>query len=224
GRLGVPQPTDERLPALWGSVLTWLPAASRAAPRRGTIVAGALPVPKDPLAVENAVHYLARALVARDGDFARRTWTLIEEASQASSRDLWRFFEELLRVADAWDDARGLARYLRTYVLTADEIAGAGAAAPAPLLAEARAAGLLWNRVVHYRGRGFLRGDRLDERLGALLAKRVLIDHLVHLDEAGARDLPGRYVRRLRYEALIPVEQAKVLARELRKTMPSLKR
>ncbi len=224
GRLGAPQPADDRLPALWGSVLTWLPPSSRATPRRGTIVAGNVPVPKDPLAVENVVHYLARALAARDADFARRTWTLIEEAAEASSRDLWRFFEELLRVADAWDDARGLARYLRAQVLTGEEIARADAAAPAPLFAEDGDAGHLWNRVVHYWGRGFLRGDRLDQRLGGLLAKRVLIDHLVHLDEAGARDLPGRYIRRLRYEALIPVEQARILARELRKTMPSLKR
>jgi hypothetical protein len=222
GRLAAPNPADERLPALWGRVLSWLPPSDRTYTRRGTVVAGPVVATKDPLATENVVHYLARALAAPADPFARRTFTLIEEACDAASTRIWGYFEDLLRVADAWDDAAGLEAHLRARILTEEEIVTADSVAPAPLFAEDKDAGLLWNRVVHYWGRGFLQGKRLEERLGALLAKRVLIDHLVHLDEPEARDLPGRYIRRLRYEALISEERAKLLAREVQKTMPSL--
>ena len=75
--------------------------------------------------------------------------------------------------------------------------------APAPLSA-ARDAGWLWARVVHYWGRGFLTGAGVEDRLARLLARRVVADHLFHLDAPEQRTLPMRYVNRLRRESLVP--------------------
>ena len=76
---------------------------------------------------------------------------------------------------------------------------------PAPLVS-ASDAGRLWSRVVHYWGRGFLQGDGIDRRLGALLARRIVADHLFYLDAPEQPTLPLRYLRRLRREAILTRE------------------
>ena len=86
--------------------------------------------------------------------------------------------------------------------MRADEQRACDRRAPAPLAA-ARDAGWLWARVVHYWGRGLLTGDDLDRRLGRLLARRVVADHLFHLDAPEQRALPMRYVHRARRESLV---------------------
>jgi hypothetical protein len=193
-------------PALLGRLLAWLPGELAARERSLVFTAGARPQSGE--VDENLCHYLARAWNHPDG---LATW----RALGASRRPLASRFATLAELSTAWDSAEGLARYLRG-VLTDEEIARCDAAAPAPLLAPGGDAGTLWNRVLHYWGRGFLPGA--EERLARVLAARVLVDHLVRLD-GGADDLPLRYVRRLRYEALLPAPRARVLVDALRREL-----
>jgi hypothetical protein len=208
-------------PALFGRLLAWLPPAARVRPRAGLFVADGRGAPA---AIEGRVaHYLARAWRPAAGlpaGYAERVWRLVADACAATGRGLEELFADLGELADAWDD---LGAYLGRRVLHADELLRCDRAAPAPLLdGRARDGGALWNRVVHYWGRGFLGGAGLDERLAGVLAARVLVDHLVRLDDPTAADLPGRYLRRLRYEALVPATHSARLAAALHRVLPSL--
>jgi hypothetical protein len=203
-------------PALFGRLLAWLPVAAQTRPRRGLFLAegrnAPAPVP------DSVAHYLAQAWRARDQAFALAVWRLVGELAAATGRGLDELFELLGELADSWDDLGG---YLGRRVLSADEIARCDRTAPAPLLvAGPRDGGLLWNRVVNYWARGFLPGA--DERLAGVLAARVLIDHLVRLDEPAAVDLPARYLRRLRYEAVVPAERSAQLLASVQRALPSL--
>lgn len=212
---------DERLPALLGKLLAWVPAPGRAEPRRGILAASgrdALPDVDDSLA-----HYLALAWQPPAGlplGHPALAWRLCAEACRPG-RPATELFRELADLADAWEDVPALSRYLAERVLKADEVARCDAAAPAPLL-RGRDAGLLFCRVLHHYGRGLLSGDGLTERLARVLALRVLIDHLVRLDEPAAADLPSRHLRRLRYEALLPDDESARLLAAARKQLPSL--
>jgi hypothetical protein len=81
---------------------------------------------------------------------------------------------------------------------------------------------MLFARVLHHFGRGLLAGEGLEGRLARVLALRVLLDHLVRLDEPEADELPGRHLRRLRYEALLPDEESARLLLATRRQLPSL--
>lgn len=226
GRIGAGAAADDpRLPALLGKLLAWVPAPGRAEPRRGIFLAlgagsgrDALPDVDDSLA-----HYLALAWQPSAGlplGYPALAWRLCAEACRPG-RPAAELFRELADLADAWEDVPALSRYLAERVLRPEEVARCDAAAPAPLL-RGRDAGLLFCRVLHHYGRGLLRGDGLTERLARVLALRVLIDHLVRLDEPAAADLPSRHLRRLRYEALLPDDESARLLAAARKQMPSL--
>jgi len=213
---------DPSLPGLCARLLAWLPAPGRAEPRRGIF---AVDGGRDLLAdvEESLAHYLGLAWsppAELPPDYPALVWRLVAEAC-APGRPIGELFRELAALADAWEDAPALGRYLAERVLRADEIARCDGAAPAPLL-RGRDAGMLFCRVLHHFGRGLLRGDGLAERLARLLALRVLIDHLVRLDEPAAVDLPARHLRRLRYEALLPDEESARLLLAARRQLPSL--
>ena len=222
GRFGAGSMADDgRLPALLGRLLAWVPAPGRAEPRRGILAATGRDVLDD--VDDGLAHYLALAWQPLPGlppGYPALAWRLCAEACRPG-RPAAELFRELAELADAWEDAPALSRYLAERVLKADEVARCDAAAPAPLL-RGRDAGLLFCRVLHYYGRGLLRGDGLAERLARVLALRVLIDHLVRLDEPAAADLPSRHLRRLRYEALLPDDESARLLAAARKQMPSL--
>ena len=217
-----PAASDARLPGVVARLLAWLPAPGRAEPRRcvfaardGRDVVGEV---EDSLA-----HYLPLAWRPPAGlppDYPALVWRLCAEAC-VPGRPTNELFRELAALADAWEDAPALARYLADRVLARDELARCDAAAPAPLL-RGRDAGMLFCRVLHYFGRGFLRGDGLIERLARVLALRGVIDHLVRLDDPPAADLPGRHLRRLRYEALLPDEDSARILSAARRQLPSL--
>jgi len=212
---------DARLPALLGKLLAWLPAPGRAESRRGILAASGRDVLGD--VDDSLAHYLALAWQPPAGlpaGYPALAWRLCAEACRPG-RPAAELFRELADLADAWEDVPALSRYLSERVLKADEVARCDAAAPAPLL-RGRDAGLLFCRVLHYYGRGMLRGDGLAERLARVLALRVLIDHLVRLDEPAAADLPSRHLRRLRYEALLPDDESARLLAAARKQLPSL--
>jgi hypothetical protein len=223
GRLATgPAAGDARLPALIGRLLAWLPPVGRAAPRRLVFVAadGA----RDGLAAveDSLAHYLARAwtpLAGLPAGYPQAVWRLCAEAAGAASAEA--LFAELAELAAAWGSGTALAQHLRAGVLRPEEIAACDAAAPAPLLAGADA-GLLFCRVLHHHGRGLLEGAGLEERLARLLALRVVVDHLVRLDDPGAADLPGRHLRRARYEALLPERVSARLIGAARRLLPSL--
>jgi len=212
---------DARLPALLGKLLAWVPAPGRAEPRRGIFAASGRDVLAD--VDDSLAHYLALAWQPPAGlppGYPALAWRLCAEACRPG-RPAAELFRELADLADAWEDAPALSRYLAERVLRADEVARCDAAAPAPLL-RGRDAGLLFCRVLHHYGRGLLRGDGLAERLARVLALRVLIDHLVRLDEPAAADLPSRHLRRLRYEALLPDDEGARLLAAARRQLPSL--
>jgi hypothetical protein len=213
---------DATLPAVVARLLSWLPAPGRAEPRQGVFAAhDGRDVVFD---VEDSLaHYLPLAWRPPAGlppDYPALVWRLCAEAC-APGRPTNELFRELGALAEAWEGAPELGRYLAERVIGKDELARCDAAAPAPLL-QGRDAGMLFCRVFHYFGRGFLRGDGLIERLARLLALRVVIDHLVRLDDPAAADLPGRHLRRLRYEALLPdADRARILV-AARRQLPSL--
>jgi hypothetical protein len=204
GAARVAAPEDPAWPARLGRLLAWLPRVPETL--RGVLTSVARPSPPLAGAEENAAHYLARGWTTPEGLAA---WRLLARAG----RPVAEVFAELGELAAAWETADDLARYLRG-VLPAEAIAACDAAAPAPLFAHRGDAGTLWNRVLHYWGRGFLRG--VDDALARVLTGRVLVDHLVSLDEGDA-ELPLRTVRRLRYEALLPAPRAAALLDGLRR-------
>jgi len=223
GALTAPDPTARELPALLASLETWLPPAVRARPRAGTVVATDDGAPPGPLH-----HYLGLAwalppeIAARDANYGRRAWRLALVLAERAGKPPEVVFDELAALAQAWDTARDLDAYLtRSGTVRADERAGCDRLAPAPLAAAADA-GRLWNRVLHYWGRGFLAGVGLDDRLAALLARRVIADHLFHLDEPGQAGLPTRYLRRLRWEALLPSTRVQALEARIAAHVPEV--
>lgn len=207
GAAPVPDPTAAALPAMFGSLETWLPDAVRATPRSGTLARAAegASTSAGPLH-----HYLGlawalpAAIAARDPQLGRRAWQAAMGLAARNQLSAEGIFEELEALSRAWNTAPDLAGLLqRTGTVRADELAACDRRAPAPLTAAADA-GRLWSRVVHYWGRGLLAGDDLERRLGALLARRVVADHLFHLDAPEQPALPMRYLRRLRRESLVP--------------------
>jgi len=209
GRATVDAPGDAGWPRRLGQLLAWLPAEARVRSRQGLLAVEERAAPPLRDVDENIAHYLARGWTHPDGLAA---WRLLG----AGDRPLVELFEWLGTVSAAWDSAAALERWLRDG-LGDEAVARCDAAAPAPLFAEAADAGMLWNRVLHYWGRGFLPGA--EERLARALAGRVLVDHLVRLD-GGDADLPLRYLRRMRYEALLPSPRATIFAQALRRALP----
>jgi hypothetical protein len=228
-------------PGIFGRLLAWLPPAARVRPREGVFAARVrvpTSAPTRAPGVDNLVRYLARSWAPPKGleAHAAAVWELVRDlVSQGSAAprpaggavggppadgDLPALFAELGGLAEAWDRADDLARYLRGRWLKPDEIAACDKRAPAPLFA-APDAGALWNRILNYWGRGFLPAE-LAERLARLLAYRILVDHLVHLDQPDQPELPLRYVRRLRYEALLPKPRFEMMLAALEARVPSL--
>jgi hypothetical protein len=191
------------------TLLGWLPPGDRVG-RRGVITVGA------PLAAGRAdpiVHYLAR-FWSQAG--SRPTWQLLLDAAARAGEPFADFFAGLERVAAAWDAPGSLVRFL-SEVIAPDELART----PAPLLVtDVADAGELWARVLHHWGRGFL-SDGTRDRLAALGARRVLVDHLVAVDEARP-DLAERYLRRLRYESLLTHAKVDEMLTAMRHTAPGL--
>ena len=73
--------------------------------------------------------------------------------------------------------------------------------------------------MLHYWGRGFV--DLSVEQLAAVLARRIVCDHLLALDTPGAGD-PERYLRRLRFESMLQTRDVRKLRAALAKRLPSL--
>lgn len=222
---------DERLSGLFGALLSWLPLAERGQPRTGMFTENraAIEAGEYPRATENFLHYLSGAWMCpapiRQGKpgYAERTWRLVCELASSSEQTLPQLFEQLTAVSLSWDSADQLLAHLRRCdLLTSADLEACDAAAPSPLMAPSVSdAGWLWNRVLHYWGRGFLTGVS-STRLARLLALRIVADHLFHLDAPDKRALPGRYLRRLHYEALLPDERVKDLRAGLLRCIPSL--
>src|SRR5262249_36633073 len=148
----VADPHDTALPALVGSLLSWLPTAERITPRCGSFAIQAATTPASE-SERNCAHYLLRCW--RLG--ARRPWRLVLDLAAAEQTSLEEPFDALTRLAAAWDQPAQLMAYLvDAGALTAEERATATRKAPAALLsANVADAGRLWNRVLHYWGRGF---------------------------------------------------------------------
>lgn len=228
-------PHDDRLPTLFGQMLSWLPAAERTATRSGAFVAAATDSADPPgKSAAHMFHYLAgawfcpRRIRARDPLYGVAAWRLVLELAASLRLDLPALFHDLTRVAGAWDRATQLSRHLvESGALTEQHVAQCDARAPRPLFDDAvEDAGWLWNRLVHYWGRGFF-GEHGDaevfvRRLGALLAMRITADHLFHLDAPNEPDLPRRYLRRLDYEAIAPRARVASLRGALTRFLPSL--
>jgi hypothetical protein len=202
GEVAVSNPQDDELPALFGSVLAWLPVGERAS--SGAFGTHAVALGKE--SHRNLVHYLHRAWQAG----ARRPWRLLLELAASERMTLADLFEELTRLTTAWESPAALVDYL-----------GVGnGRGPAPLRSPgATDAGRLWNRVLHYWGRGFL--DVKAEQLAQVLARRIVCDHLLALDTPGGGD-PERYLRRLRFEAMLQARDVRKLRTALAKRLPSL--
>jgi hypothetical protein len=224
GALAAPDPTHRSWPLRLATLETWLPSGIRTAPRTGVIVeevAGdELPAP--------LFHYLGAAwalppaIARRDPDYGRRAWRLAQAVAGRHGAALDGFVDELAALARAWNTAGELDAYLaRTGVVRADERAACDRRAPAPL-SSADDAGRLWSRVVHYWGRGLLAGDGVGERLASVLARRVVADHLFHLDAPEATGLPARYLRRLRWETLLPAPRRDELEAHLARHIPEV--
>src|SRR5262249_22575218 len=217
-------PHDAALPAWWGRMLSWLPPDERVRPRAGLLAAHAAAAAPAPAAEpqRNLYHYLHRCWQHR----ARRPWRLVLELRAFKPVSLADLFEELTGLAAAWEHAADLEAYLiRSGALAQQEIQAAHAHAPAPLRGpDVGDAGRLWNRILHYWGRGFLgaraRGE-VAERLAGVLARRITVDHLLALDTPERADAE-RYLRRLRFEALLTVRDARTLRTALARVLPSL--
>lgn len=215
GSHAIAAPTDAALPGLLATLSTWLPLDVDARARHGVLVPAAPAVAAPPLH-----HYLGQAwalpaaIAARDPGLGRRAWCAALGLAARAGLSPDQVFEELAGLARAWNTADELAAYLAAAgVITADEERACDARAPAPLRAAADA-GRLWARVMHYWGRGFLDGDGVEARLARLLSRRVVADHLFHLDAPAQPRLPMRYVRRLQREAILPRERVdRILAR-----------
>ena len=205
GAAPIAEPTDPALPAVLATLATWLPDEVDARVRQGSF---APPAPGD--ATPAPLHHylglawaLPAAIAARDAGLGRRAWCAALGLAARAGVTPDAIFDELAALARAWNTTDELAELLdRSGTVSRDEQRACDRRAPAPLAAAADA-GWLWARVVNYWGRGFLAGDQLDRRLGRLLARRVVADHLFHLDEPERRTLPMRYVNRLRRESLV---------------------
>jgi hypothetical protein len=204
GAAAVADPAAGDLPRLLASLETWLPPAVREKPRSGTLVGEGNAPSAGPL-----FHYLGRAwalpaaIAARDPQMGLRAWTAAMGLAARAGVSPEVIFDELEALSRSWNTALELESLLATTgTVRADEIAACDARAPAPIIS-ARDAGRLWSRVIHYWGRGFLAGDGIDRRLGALLARRIVADHLFYLDAPDQPALPLRYLRRLRRESLL---------------------
>lgn len=204
GPAGVPDCADRTLPPLLATLETWLPDEVRARPRSGTLVTESDAPSAGPL-----FHYLGRAwslpaeIAARDPAMGRRAWSAAMGLAARAGLSPEAIFDELATLSRSWNTAMELESLLAsTGTVSADERTACDARAPAPLIS-ASDAGRLWSRVIHYWGRGLLAGDDLDRRLGALLARRIVADHLFYLDAPEQPALPLRYLRRLRREAIL---------------------
>lgn len=227
-------PHDPDLPVVLGHLLTWLPPAERAHPRKG--VFGEQPMTPEISASQNRglvnlLHYLTLAwfcpdaIRQREPEFPVQAWLLVLELCAALGRSLPDMLSDLGAVASAWDTAEELRSYLLSRrVLAYEQVAACDRRAPRPLFAPTVAdAGWLWNRIVHYWGRSLLpASDEELGRLAALLAQRIAVDHLFHLDAPDRTSLPLRYVRRLLYESLLPGERRAVMNRAVARYVPSL--
>ena len=223
GAMLAADPTAAAWPRALASLETWLPPAVRASARSGSIVGdGDAPAP-GPLHHYLGVSWaLPPAIAARDAGYGRRAWRLAHALAARQGVEVEAFFDELAALARAWDTAADLDGYLtRAGVVREAERAACDRRAPAPL-GDAPDAGRLWSRVVHYWGRGLLAGDGLDERLAAVLARRVVADHLFHLDAPDQPSLPGRYLRRLRWESLLPRPRARALEAQVAAQIPEV--
>ncbi len=225
GAAVVPDPAAPELPRLLATLETWLPDGVAGRARAGALIApgGAAGGSPGPL-----FHYLGLAwalppaIAARDPELGRRAWRAATGLAARGQRSLEATFDELAELSRSWNTAPELAALLaRTGTVRADELAACDARAPAPLTVAADA-GRLWSRVVHHWGRGLLAGDGLEQRLGALLARRVLADHLFHLDTPDQAALPWRYLRRLRRETILPRAAAARLATVVAASLPEL--
>lgn len=224
------EPHAERLPALFGRLLSWLPASERALPRTGVVTERPVPwqAPADG-GMDNLLHYLTgvwfcpAVIRQRRPGYARECWELVFDLARGGRDSLIAVFGDLTRVARAWNTAEDLYRHvLERGTLSPDEIASCDAEAPGPLSSESVAdAGWLWNRLLHYWGRGFLPAA-VKDRLAELLARRIAVDHLFHLDSPEQPSLPNRYVRRLCYEALLPRERVTAMLDAVTRRMPGI--
>lgn len=232
GTLGALHPNHASLPALVGRLLTWLPESTASAPRHAYVVplararADAAPV----AAARNLYHYLASAAVPRppldqaDAEFAARAWRLVLDLARTSGAPLDELFRDLTAVADAWGTATALGDYVKSRgTLQPDEIDRCDRIAPAPLFANTVPdAGWLWNRIVHYWGRGYFGDGAVLDRLARLLAFRVVVDHLYRLDHPDAHGRPWRHIGRLYFESLLTGDRRAVVAQALAQKLPSL--
>ncbi len=231
------EPQAERLPALVGRLLSWLPPGERVRPRSG-VFSSDRPGPDGRVqdssrgqATDNFLHYLTAAWYCPDSirerrpGFAVTAWQLVLDLAADRGDSLAELFADLTAVAGAWDTVahlRGL--LIERGVLGERDIAECDRRAPAPLCADTvQDAGWMWSRLLHYWGRGFL-PDAILPRLAALLARRVAADHLFHLDAPEQNALPGRYMRRLGHETLLPLEYVAAMTHAVEQHLPSLSR
>lgn len=220
-----PAPLDDRVVSLFGDLLSWIPADARCESRRGTFVEGSAMRAQTQPSARNLLHYLARAwvpppeLAQRQPDFARHVWRLVGEVA-ASSRSTTVLFDDLTQIAESWDAALDLERYLRRHVFSVDELdlAERKALFAPPRGQPSSDPALLWNRVLHFWGRGLLRVPA--ERIAGLLARRILVDHLFSLDSPQDEHFPRRYLCRSVFEGMLPNRGE--LEGALKKIMPSL--
>jgi hypothetical protein len=215
-------PHEARLPALFGQLFGWLPLEERIRPRTGAIGTTSLATTPEPEPERNLYHYLARSWQTG----TRAPWRLVLDLATSEGLPLLELFAQLTPLASRWERAGDLHELLQeTRVLTPEELALAETLAPAPLLTPDTAdAGRLWNRVLGYWGRGFFGAEHkaeLADRLARMLARRIVIDHLVSLDVPGHGN-PRRYLERLRFESLLSRRDVATLQRAVLRLLPSL--
>ncbi|ACY14994.1 hypothetical protein [Haliangium ochraceum] len=234
GAMSCRDPHDEHLPLVFGHLLTWMPRAERAHPRQLVLVdrplASGTSAPNN-RGMINLLHYLTLAwfcppaIRERDPQFTVRAWQLVLELAFHLERPLPDLLGDLGAVAAAWDTTEDLRSYLLSHrILRHEQIAACDRRAPKPLFASSVPdAGWLWNRITHYWGRQLLPASDAElARMAALLAQRIAVDHLFHLDAPERHTLPMRYLHRLLYESVLPAERRELLLRALAQYVPSL--
>ena len=219
------------MPRLLGRLLSWLPLDERAQPRTGMFTENRAAVERTEhdRATHNFLHYLGgawqcpAAIERQYPGYPRYAWHLICDLAASASLDLAAIFRQLTATASSWDSAEHLfSHLLQSGVLSQEDVATCDRLAPSPLMFEGiKDAGWLWNRLLHYWGRGFL-SEVPASRLASLLARRIAADHLFYLDAPETPALPTRYLRRLQYEALLRKEHVATLDQALRQCIPSL--